>query len=168
MAGIFSFKCSCCGGVHEGSPSFAFSAPSSYLQQSDDVKENGGLETDLCYYSDEDGEHYFIRTVLEIPILGASEPFLWGVWASLSKENFQHYYEYWDTPIIGHEYFGWLCNYLPHYESTYVLAADVVTRENGDRPFLRLHEVDHELFHDLQHGISIEKAQKIAELCMHG
>jgi hypothetical protein len=47
------------------------------------------------------------------------------------------------------------------------LAADVHPQENGNRPYLALHETVHEFYEDYINGISIEKAQKIAELCMH-
>ena len=58
MAAIFSFKCSCCGELHEGSPSFGFRAPDPYLEQSDEIQEKGELGSDLCFYEDEDGEVY--------------------------------------------------------------------------------------------------------------
>ena len=55
MAGIFSFKCSCCGKQHEGSPSFGFKAPDPWLGQPEEIKQEGKIEDDLCYYTDEDG-----------------------------------------------------------------------------------------------------------------
>lgn len=168
MAGIFSFKCSSCGVVHEGSPSFSFEAPSPYLEQSEEIKARGKLGTDLCHYEDDEGHHYFVRVLLEIPIHGVSESFLWGVWSSLSKESFAHYVETYENPDLEKTYFGWLCNYLPHYKGSYAFASDVHPRANGTRPYITLHEKEHELFHDFKNGISIEKAQTIAELCLHG
>ena len=55
MAGIFSFKCSCCGKQHEGSPSFGFKAPDPWLGQPEEIKQAGKIGDDLCYYTDEDG-----------------------------------------------------------------------------------------------------------------
>ena len=168
MAGIFSFKCSCCGKQHEGSPSFGFKAPDPWLGQPEKVKQEGRIGDDLCYYSDEDGTHYFARVVIEIPIHRVAEPFMWGVWVSLSKESYEHYLETWDEPDPDRAYFGWFCSKLPYYETTYSLAADVHPQAGGARPYLCLHEVEHELYHDSVNGISIEKAQKIAEIAMHG
>jgi hypothetical protein len=168
MAGIFSFNCSGCGKIHEGSPSFAFEAPDPYLEQSDQVKEKGKLGSDLCFYEDEQGYHYFVRVIIELPIHGVSEPFMWGVWVSLSEESYNHYVETYDEPDVSRIYFGWLCNYLPYYENTYALATNVHPREGGDRPLLSLHESDHELYSDFVNGMSIQKAQEIAEKCMHG
>ena len=168
MAGIFSFKCSCCGEVHEGSPSFAFRAPDPWLEQSEEIQSTGKVGDDLCFYEDEDGWHFFIRVILEIPIYGVSEPFMWGAWVSVSRESYEHYVETWDEPEVDRAYFGWFCNYLPYYVGTYALATDVHPRSDGSRPYLTLHEADHELFRDFEKGISIQKAQEIAETVMHG
>lgn len=167
MAGIFSFKCSCCGEIHEGSPSFGFNAPAPFLEQPEQIQKKGKLGSDLCYYKDEDGFHYFIRVVLEIPIHGVDQPFLWGVWVSLSEKNYNRYIESYDDPDTSDCYFGWFCNYLPFYENTYALKADVRPRSGGDRPYIELHESSHQLAVDYHEGISIEKAQEIAEHCLH-
>ncbi|WP_024873615.1 DUF2199 domain-containing protein [Tolumonas lignilytica] len=168
MASIFSFKCSCCQKVHEGSPSFSFNAPSSYSEQSEEIKQAGKLTTDLCYYKDSDGDHYFAKVMISIPIHGIQEPFRWGVWTSLSEKNYHHYLENVETTEPNTVYFGWFCNHLPYYKNTYALAADVYPQNNGLRPILILHEADHEFYRDFVNGITIEKAQQIAEICMHG
>lgn len=167
MAGIFNFKCSCCGKIHEGSPSFSFHAPAPYLEQSDEVKNQGKLGSDLCYYEDSEGCHYFIRVVLEVPIHGVEEPFLWGVWVSLSESSYRRYVETYDDPDTADCYFGWFCNYLPCYENTYALKTDVHPRANGERPYIVLQDSSHQLELDFHRGISIAKAQEIAEQCMH-
>ncbi|WP_455291543.1 DUF2199 domain-containing protein [Vibrio parahaemolyticus] len=168
MSSIFAFKCSSCEEIHEGSPSFGFRAPDPYLEQSEEVQNAGKLGSDICYYEDEDGYHYFIRVVLEIPIIGVEAPFMWGVWVSLSESSYNHYVETFEQPDIGHGYFGWLCNYLPYYENTYALATDVNIQSVSECPTIVLHETEHELYQDFIGGIDVSKAQKIAELCMHG
>jgi hypothetical protein len=167
MAAIFSFKCSCCGKVHEGSPSFGFRAPDPYLEQPKEVQEAGSLGSDLCRYTDEDGEHFFIRVCLEVPIHGVSEPFMWGVWVSLSQKNFDRYVETYDHPDTSESYFGWLCNYFPYYKKTYALKTCVHPREAGERPFVVLEKTDHPLSVDFHEGISVNRAQEIAETAMH-
>jgi hypothetical protein len=167
MAAIFSFKCSCCGEVHEGSPSFGFRAPAPYLEQSKEVQEAGSLGTDLCRYADRDGEYFFIRACLEVPILGIEEPFMWGVWVSLSEKCFNRYVDTYDHPDTTDQYFGWLCNYLPYYQKTYALKSHVHPRDHGDRPLIVLEETDHPLSVDFHRGITVAKAQEIAEIAMH-
>lgn len=167
MAGIFAFKCIECGEVHEGSPSFGFKAPDPYNEQSPAVQGKGDLTSDFCTYEDDDGPHFFIRVCLEIPVHGVDEPFLWGVWVSLSKESFEHYVETYDDPDPGVSYFGWFCNYLPYYESTYALKTTVRPQAGGERPIIELEQGDHPLMVDFHQGITAAKAQEIAEIMLH-
>lgn len=167
MAGIFSFRCAKCGEIHEGSPSFGFRAPSPFLEQTKEIQDAGHLGEDLCWYEDEDGPHYFLRVCLEIPIHGVEEPFLWGVWVSLSKSSFDSYLSGRDSTDQGQSYFGWLCNYLPWYESTYALKTTVHPRSPGIRPCIELEESEHALSVDYHSGISVDKAQAIAQSFLH-
>ncbi len=167
MASIFSFKCSSCAEVHEGAPSFGFRAPDPYLEQSTEVQEAGHLGSDLCWYEDVDGKHYFIRVCLEVPIHGFPDSFMWGVWVSLSKGSFDRYVETYDEPDENDSYFGWFCNYLPYYEQTYGLKTQVHPRCGGDRPYITVEETDHPLSVDFHQGLSINRAQEIAEAAMY-
>jgi hypothetical protein len=167
MAGIFSFKCAQCGEIHEGSPSFSFSAPAPFLEQSAEIQTAAQLGEDTCRYEDEDGHHYFIRACLEIPIHSVAEPFLWGIWVSLSQQSFQHYLDTYDQPDVLHHYFGWFCNYLPYYPNTYALKTKVHPQAGNTRPIIELEKTDHLLSIDFHQGISCRKAQEIAEFVMH-
>lgn len=167
MAAIFSFKCTRCAKIHEGSPSFAFGEPAPYLAQEDSVRTAGKLDSDLCWYDDEEGRHYFARVCLEIPIHGVSEPFIWGVWVSLSESSFNRYVETCDEPDTSDSYFGWFCNNLPYYPDTHSLKTQVRPRTGGIRPCLELEKTDHPLSIDFHQGISIKRAQEIAEAVMH-
>ncbi len=167
MASIFSFTCSCCGQVHEGSPSFAFRAPDPFLEQPSEVQAAGELTSDLCWYDDEDGRHFFIRVCLEIPIVGIHQPFLWGVWVSVSEKSFARYVETYEAPDLGDRYFGWFCNYLPYYPNTYGLKTMARPRAGNQRPSIVPEESDHPLSVDFHQGITIERAQAIAEAAMH-
>lgn len=168
MAAIFAFKCTCCGEVHEGSPSFSFRAPAFY-DQLDDVqqRELATLDSDTCTICD--GEHvdFFVRVCLEIPIHGVEAPFLWGVWVTLSEANFRRYLQTWDTPDTSDSYFGWFSNQLPFYPDTINLKTQVRPRTGGNRPVLELEPTTHPLAVDFASGISVERAQEIAEAVMH-
>ncbi|TFZ07657.1 DUF2199 domain-containing protein [Ramlibacter humi] len=171
MAAIFAFKCSCCGKVHEGSPSYAFKAPDHYASLSEEQKAAmGRINTDLCTVTRGEGTDYFIRTVLEIPIHGVAEPFTWGVWVSLSEKSFKRYVETYDEPVEGDGFFGWVCNAIPWYPPAEPLATDVAVQLGGKRPLLFLHHGgsdDHPLIVDQRRGISVAKAQEIAEFLQH-
>lgn len=171
MAAIFAFKCGCCGEIHEGSPSYAFKSPDHYDCLSDEQKQSmGRLGSDLCTITRDGATDYFIRAVLEVPIHGIEEPFMWGVWVSLSEKSFNRYYETFDEPVEGDGFFGWVCNRVPWYPESGSLATDVVVQLGGARPLLRLHHGsadDHPLVVDQQQGISVARAQEIAEYLNH-
>ncbi|MCB1760422.1 MAG: DUF2199 domain-containing protein [Gammaproteobacteria bacterium] len=167
MAALFAFKCSQCGEVHEGSPSFSYPEPAPFAEQNDEVRKEGLLNSDLCRYIDEEGPHFFIRVCLEIPIQGVEEPFLWGVWVSLSEESYLKYVEDYESPNPDGSFFGWFCNYLPYYASTYALPTMVHPQSGGSRPLITLEQSEHELCQDFHRGISPEKAQEIAEIAWH-
>lgn len=172
MAAIFAFTCTCCGKLHEGSPSFSFDAPWQYASLSEAQKESmAKLSSDFCTITHGEGTDYFIRTVLEIPIHGVTEPFAWGVWVSLSEKSFRRYVETYDDPVAGDGFFGWVCNKLPVYAHERALAADVIIQTGGRRPKLYLHhgsESDDQVVLDQLNGISIARAQELAERAQHG
>lgn len=168
MAAIFAFRCSCCGEVHEGSPSFGYRAPRSYDDLSDADKERiATIDSDLCRIEYPDQTDYFARVTLEIPIHGIDEPFMWGVWVSLSAKSFERYTSTWGDHDESDSYFGWLCNRLPWYPDTINLKTNVRPRRDGLRPYIELQECDHPLAVHWQAGISISQAQEIAEAALH-
>jgi hypothetical protein len=162
LAAIFSFKCSSCGDLHEGSPRFGYDSPL-YYQQLDQHAREACAEpgSDLCVIKDTDQIDRFIRVCLEIPIHGCSEPFVWGAWVSLSEASFNRYRDTWDEPDESDHYFGWFSNRLPLYPDTLNLKSAV-------RPLLELPASDHPLAIDLHAGISVGRAQELAELMIHG
>lgn len=172
MAAIFAFTCTCCGKVHEGSPSFSFEAPWQYASLSEAQQRSmARLSSDFCTITDEEGTDYFIRTILEIPIHGVAEPFTWGVCVSLSEKSFRRYVETYDDPVEGEGFFGWVCNKLPVYPHENSLATDVVVQARGLRPKLCLHHGsanDEQVVIDQLSGISIARAQELAERAQHG
>lgn len=163
MAAIFAYRCRCCDKMFEGSPSVAYKRPDTWLQQSEAVQKAGACSDDFCQYTNEDGSFYFIRTCLEVPIIGVEEPFLWGVWVSLSKTNFDRYWDTYDEVDVSDAYFGYLCNALPAYPDTHGMSATVRPQADQQRPLLELHEREHPLFADFRDGITVAQAQAIAE-----
>ncbi len=161
----FSFVCATCGNRHEGSPSFSFARPH-YWTTTLDGDQSGAskLSEDLCRIENRD---FFIRCILEIPIHGVEEPFLWGAWATQSAENFKFYIETFDdTP--ERQTFGYLANRLPVYPETLSLELDVHWQAGGQsRPRLALRECDHPLYCDWRDGISWDRAIEIATAANH-
>ena len=128
------------------------------------------LSEDLCTWTDDAGERsYFIRGVLEIPILDSTDTLGYGVWSSLSKDPFDEVWQLWDSParIEAEPYFGWLSNSLTGYTETLNLPLDVAVQQVDERPLLLLHDGDHPLIQEQRRGISMARVQEIAELNMH-
>lgn len=168
MAALFAYTCSCCGERHEGSPSFGWPAPHPYDGLSDADRDTiATLTPDTCILRYGDVTDYFARTTLEIPIHGVAEPFLWGVWVSLSEKSFERYTSTWERHDEADRWFGWFSNQLPYYPDTMNLKTTVRPRNGGQRPIIALEETDHPLSLHHHHGISRELAQAIAEFAMH-
>jgi hypothetical protein len=172
MAALFAFKCSCCDQLHEGSPSFGFKAPDQYACLSEQQKlQMGTLTADSCTITYADSIDRFVRAVLEIPIHGVEQPFLWGVWVSLSEKSYHRYRETYHAPVEAERYFGWVCNDIALYPHERPRPADVVVRGGRSRPLVVLHRADPEidpLVIDQHQGLSIARAQELAELALHG
>lgn len=122
------------------------------------------LSSDICTIMDRD---FFIRVCLEIPIHDFPEPFLWGVWVSISRQNLKRYLDTWDEADESDAYFGWFSNRLPYYPDTINLKAISHPRRAGQRPYLELEPSSHPLALDFHNGISAQKAIEIAQEVMH-
>jgi hypothetical protein len=164
----FRYKCACCGQIHEGGPSFAYDQPVFAAGvPAEERAKRVWLGSDLCVV---DEEFHFIRTTLEIPIIGTDDGFLWGVWVSQSKDSFERYIETFDQDQTGMNSFGWLAVNLPGYhthgEDLVSLPTDVVW--GPERPQLRIHDdQNHPLAIDQRQGISWDRAVELAVLQMH-
>ncbi|MCX2724736.1 DUF2199 domain-containing protein [Roseibium salinum] len=164
----FAFKCSCCGEIHEGGPSFAYSEPPhTFGIPENERARRVWLDSDLCVL---DEEFFFIRAILEVPIRETEDSFLWGVWVSQSKESFERYVDSFGGDQTGHQSFGWLAVSLPGYvkpgEPLVSLPTAVIWGE--ERPHIRIHdEQDHPLAVDQREGISWDRAVELALLLTH-
>jgi len=126
----------------------------------------GELSSDQCVI---DNQHFFVRGLVEIPILDGDGPFAWGVWVSLSRANFERATALWHDPNRANEpaYFGWFCNSIPAYPETLHLKTAVHSRKVGVRPFVELEATDHPLSIEQRNGITVGRLQSIAEQMHH-
>ncbi|WP_455357523.1 DUF2199 domain-containing protein [Streptomyces sp. SYSU K217416] len=120
------------------------------------------LSSDQCVVR---GQHYFVKGLIEIPVIDSDEVFSWGVWVSLSRENFSRAADLWDRPDREAEqpYFGWLTTDLPVYSPTTLnLKTHVHTRPVGERPYVELEPTDHPLAVEQRTGITLDRVREIA------
>ena len=167
MAESFGFECASCGQYHVGMPSFGWDYPVQYLAIPEPEREHRvDLSSDACVIDD---RWFFVRGCLEIPVQDHDEPLSWGVWCSLSQENFLRYGELFDA--VSREpdesFFGWLCSIVPGYPDTQQLKTMVRVRPWPTRPFVELEPTDHPLAIEQRQGITAARARTIAQLVMH-
>jgi hypothetical protein len=165
---VDTWACSQCGQTHTSTPqSFAFHAPWPwYTTPASNRESHCCLTEDYCILFNED---FFIRGCLEVPILGESDPLIWGIWVSLSRERFERERSFSKDPKRTEEpsYFGWLCSRIQLYPDTLLLKTHVHTRKVGTRPYIELEPTDHPLAVEQRTGITRARVRKIAELLEH-
>ena len=167
MSQPLRFTCSSCGDVHEGLPDVGYQAPVHYFDVPEDERDSRArLRGDFCVIDD---EFYFIRTVLLVPVQDTADDFGWGVWSSLSEQNFHRYVDLYDSGSVTGEgpYFGWLSNELPLYPDTLNLKVRVHLQDGGMRPLLELEPTDHPLAVDQRDGIAHDRAVQMAGELLH-
>lgn len=160
-----TWTCSRCGQTHSETPrSYALNAPWPWHTTPKAERERHcTLTEDCCTLF---GKDFFIRGCLEIPILDENQPFIWGVWASLSKEHFEQYRLYPDPISEEKPFFGWMCSRIQMYPDTLLLKT-LVQRRSGLRPCIELEPTDHPLAVEQRTGITRARVREIAELFEH-
>ncbi|MFF4920490.1 DUF2199 domain-containing protein [Kitasatospora sp. NPDC001261] len=167
MSADLGFTCTCCGERHAETP-MNFSSPApAYWQPDMEQVRDCLLSSDQCVIQ---GEAFFVRGLIELPVIGRDDVFSWGVWVSLSEKNFERASELWETPGRESEpaYFGWLStDLLPYSPSTINLKTMVHTRPVGERPFIELEPTDHPLAVEQRTGITMDRVRELAEAVLH-
>jgi hypothetical protein len=162
------FKCACCDEIVNGIPTFGWDYPISYLDVPEDKREEEVFLTeDLCVISD---KWFFVRGCIEIPVIGHDDPFIWGVWVSLSEDNFMEFQDLLGVEKRSHyaPYFGWLSAAINIYPETENLKTMVHIRDDGNRPYIELEPTDHPLSLEQKHGITIDRVADIYANRVHG
>ena len=163
----FRFRCSTCGEEHRGLPSLVFEHPEPYLAVPEDQRgERTELTSDTCVV---DGEHFFVRARLEIPVQGHDEVMSWGVWVSLSERSFSRFEELFDQPGREREgpWFGWFSSSVPGYPETFLLKTHVHLQPVPMRPLVELEPTGHPLAVAQREGITPERARELVHDALH-
>ncbi|GLZ42743.1 DUF2199 domain-containing protein [Actinokineospora sp. NBRC 105648] len=162
-----SFDCATCGERH-GEPPLSYHAEApDYWTPEAAADPRSALTSEQCVIA---GTDFFVRGLIEIPVLGSQEVFSWGVWVSLSPANFERTDQRWTEP--GRETdppcFGWLSTRLACYPvDTLNLKTNVHTRPVGERPFVEIEPTGHPLAVEQRAGITRDRVREIAERLLH-
>ncbi|UOD32143.1 DUF2199 domain-containing protein [Massilia violaceinigra] len=165
---MFSYQCSACGELHEGVPSYAAMAPLSYEHVPESERAaRCQLGSDDCVI---DGSSFFVRGCIEIAVEGEEEPFVWGVWVSLSAASYQAWLDAYDLDKRAHigPFFGWLNTSLAPYPDLGNFKTHVHLRDNGLRPIIELDHTERALSIEQRKGISRARLAEILTLMRHG
>ena len=166
-----SVLCSICGKSHDlGEISLGADSPVQWQLLSEAERTKSELSAEQCVIRSEGKTHFFVRACLEIPIRGENDCFSWGVWVSLSEENYAEMTAHWSDPgrtTFG-PYFGWLCTPIPPYPDTMFLKTMVHQRDVGLRPLVEIEPTEHPLALDQRLGISREKMGEMVCRVLHG
>ena len=163
------YTCETCGQYHTGVAfSFAAGFPDPYANLPKEERDaRATIGSDQCIL---DAQWFFLRGIIEIPILGSNEPFLWGVWASIRQEVFDEIADSWEEQ--GREakygpYKGRLANSLAIYPETLNLKLKIAIQPVGVRPLFLLEDNDHVLAVQQRSGISQQQAVELASFLLH-
>lgn len=155
------FTCPECGRVHDELPAYAFDAPAIWSAATPEEREADFQHSpDFCQYKD---EHFLVRAVLEIPIIDHPDtPLTFGVWATVSQENFWRYKAVFageNASSVG-SMFAWLSNEIPGYEGSLNLKSRIYPQDNRRRPKMTLEPTDHPLAVAQREGIELDAAMR--------
>jgi hypothetical protein len=178
LAGL-RWKCGSCEEWHTGPAlDFGFSKPY-YWQDGHEkafrwnVLPSGQIERLNATFLDEDfctidDESFFVRGLIHLPIIGAAQTFRWGVWGSLSRENFETLLRMHDDPkrIELPPMFSWLSTRIPDYPETLSLKMHAHIQEPGSCPHFEVELTDHPLAQAYRHGITPERVKEIMFRCL--
>jgi hypothetical protein len=154
-----TYTCATCGKEHGDLPDMAADRPDIWWSIPEEERSRRlFLDSDLCVL---DNEHFFIRGVIQLPIIGTEKCFGFGAWVSQKRENFQAYIDQPDITTIG-PFFGWLSTNFAYYPAgTLNLQTRAHFRGGGVRPTIEVEPTDHPLALDQRNGITLDKAWEI-------
>lgn len=168
------WKCGNCDEWHTGPAlDFGYSAPHYWTDECEKASKKSGLlpswnkkpkETFLTEdYCVVENKHFFVRGIIHLPIIGTGETLRWGVWGSLSEDNFQKLQELEDSPQRTElpAMFSWLSNQISEYPDTLSLKMYAHIQEPRMRPHFELQPTDHPLSQQYHYGITPEKVKEI-------
>jgi len=117
------------------------------------------LDEDYCAIDD---EYFFVRGVIHLPIIGTGETFRWGVWGSLSRDNFKKLLAMDDDPkqIELPPMFSWLSTKIKEYPDTLNLKMYAHVQPPGTRPQFSLEPTDHPLAQEYHHGMTPQRIKE--------
>jgi hypothetical protein len=164
-------RCASCATIHRGLADLGMDHPDYWTHpgapesNAQVTRGTDVLTADFCILKG----HFFVRTVLPIPLIGTEQTFAYGVWSSLAEKNFWKYVETFDSGEqdgLG-PWFGWFAHNLKGYPDTRDLKCHVHPVSGRMRPRLELEPTDHPLSVESREGIGFDRLLDIFALNGH-
>lgn len=168
------WKCSGCDEWHTGPClDFGYDSPYYWSKEYEEASHRASLlpgwskqrpktflNEDYCAIEDRD---FFVRGVISLPIIGTGESLRWGVWGSLSRDNFSTLFKMDEDKKYTElqPLFSWLSTQLPEYPDTLNLKMHAHIQEPKLRPLFELELTDHPLAQEYHKGITPERVKEI-------
>ena len=160
------FTCDVCGETHAGETrDIRMGLPQPIFLLDEDEREQRSLVSDdSAVLHGENGDRFFVRALLELPIAGEDGYFGYGAWIEVSEPDFAALRELWDDddgwrsePVAGK-----LANELSPYAFTEGLSLRIRLRDVELLPLVELQDGEHELVRAQRYGISPHRAHQLA------
>lgn len=160
------WKCGTCDEWHKG-PCLDFGHDAPHYWNKNENMPSSFLNADYCSIEDRD---FFVRGLIHLPILGSGETFRWGIWGSLSRENFQKVVNLKDDQkrVDLPPMFSWLSSRIPDYPETLSMKMYAHIQPPGERPHFELEPSDHPLSREFYEGISPERIKELMKRRLRG
>lgn len=161
------YLCEFCGKPHNDVPTdLAYRRPVHFFmvpeaERPARIKHND----DICIVDD---THFLIRGILEVPVIDQPGINLtWGIWASVSQESFDKYFELYDEDGSGEPSFKGLLAVSPNgYPDLYDHEVRVQLRTASERPLFIPASMNHPLFAECRDGITTKRWHDIVFTAM--
>lgn len=162
------YQCAGCGQWHDSLPLDLFVPLPDFVAEIDPAERDKRVVRDGDFMV-VDGQHYFLRALLELPIRDYDDTFAYGVWVSLSKKSYDRARAiYRDDKASDAEppFFGWFMVTLPGWPKTLELKTQVKLRA-ASRASITLEPTDHLLAVAQREGIELDRVKQIIADALH-
>ncbi len=161
------FVCSVCGEFHaERMLDIRLSLPDPIFALDDEERDARAWLADDFAVLDE--ERFFVRGLLELPILELGSRFGYGTWVEVAGYEFQQLLEHWQDPDQFAPVKGTVANELAPYVGTEGLRATLSPVSVDTLPSVTLDDAAHPLVADQQAGITADRSDELAATVRHG